>query len=578
MPNLPAIQPPSSHRTAPKGVLLPYRHGEHKWEDYLLDTQAILYAGVQRQDRSAEIQERSAAHLEFIASAMDSWGSDQAELRSEITSFAEQTSEHLDAISHKLDSLTEEVVWGFSTITQRLDYHARLLEAIGLDLKRIASILETPLATQSNELVRSGQLYFRRGLYAEALSDFTDALATRAVDPLLHLHLGQLHYSVRAEGAPFDLDVAEEHLRLSLRYAKALEHDLSNGSAVVDLAARTGAHLWLVRSGDSLVGGDAIEAGAFLRKGVSVLQRVEAPSSDTIFLASQIEALLGNAVRAMRLITHLADAERAWILRALIEPNLGSVAMSVATIPTALRSTPGPQSIRTYAMLDIGDAARGAWASLNAPLGVDQRMAPPDIPRIRQQFELGVVSATQAFDMAGREASKAIGVLTPRLHEAAAMISARRGQAQRLLMDVPKTQTVAGPLEISAALLIGAILGLIASAVLIVAFSILTPGHVESLPFGVGVREGWAFGGVLGALGCLWLEASEHSKREKQAEQDDRIRRSELATQQQIIDDCDRLHDVATQTIALARGFDSRVKDLAQQPAPSRVLADWRVT
>jgi hypothetical protein len=74
------------------------------------------------------------------------------------------------------------------------------------------------------------------------------------------------------------------------------------------------------------------------------------------------------------------------------------------------------------------------------------------------------------------------------------------------------------------------------------------------------------------------LEASEHSKREKQAEQDDRIRRSELATQQQIIDDCDRLHDVATQTIALARGFDSRVKDLAQQPAPSRVLADWRVT
>ncbi|MHB8091197.1 MAG: hypothetical protein ACYDH8_06320 [Syntrophales bacterium] len=327
---------PSSLRTTSTGLLSPYKWGKHKWEDYLLDTQTVIYQGAREQvEATNRLAEQQASHQQalldtFIQGALDAnvaW----------------------DRISSQLDDLTDQVAFGFTTLSHQLNRQTALLQSVLKELDRIATALENPLAIQANELVRSGEHLLARQLYAEAYADLTAAVAKRSVNPILHLRLAQLHYHVRDTDVPFDYERADFHIQLSIRYATRLHADLrADGDYVVDLAYRTAAHISLVRSGDLATSGSNDASRCELAKASSLLQSIPNPSPTSRFLYAQVMALLGEHEEAIVCIRSLADFRRTWIARALAEPNLGSVADPIAALQGSLVTTPGPYSQRAF--------------------------------------------------------------------------------------------------------------------------------------------------------------------------------------------------------------------------------------
>ncbi len=333
------MQRPPDFRASHEGFFSPYRYGDRKWEDYLLDTQTFIYdAGreqveaVERVGRQAmEQRDRQMVLLQdFIADAEGAW----------------------DRVSSQLDALTDELVTGFSALSYQLRYHGELLQQIVDRMGHIAKNIANPLATQANELLRSGQHLMQRGLYGEAYNDFIAAESKRSVDPMLHLCLTQLHYKVRDEGVPFDLAAAERHANLAIRYATSLRDDLKeDGSAVVDLVYRTAAHLALVKGGD-LSKSEGPKAGAVeLHRADGFLRQIDKPSPSSQFLHAQVLALLEQPNESLAKIRVLADFTRSWIPRALLEPNLETIADRVRALGADLRTTPGVHSRNVYGVI-----------------------------------------------------------------------------------------------------------------------------------------------------------------------------------------------------------------------------------
>jgi len=58
------MERPSEFRISHKGPLTPYRYGDRKWEDYLLDTQTFIHDGAQIQVKAVESLGRQMAEQE----------------------------------------------------------------------------------------------------------------------------------------------------------------------------------------------------------------------------------------------------------------------------------------------------------------------------------------------------------------------------------------------------------------------------------------------------------------------------------------------------------------------------------
>ena len=396
------MERPSTIRTTSTGLLSPYRWGARKWEDYLLDTQTLIYQGAREQVAATNrLADQQASHQ-------------QALLETFIQS-ANEANVAWDRISSQLDELTDQVTFGFTTLGHQLRRQSALLTSILSALDRIATALENPLAIQANELVRSGEHLLTRQLYAEAYADLTAAVSKRSVNPILHLRLSQLHYHVRDTGVPFDYGKAEAHILLAIRYATSLHDDLkAEGDAVVDLVHRTGAHIALVKSGDLASAGEPAASRSELAKATALLQRIPTPSPSSRFLHAQVLAVSGETAQAVACIRSLADFSRTWIVRALAEPNLEAVADQVSALKDGLAAKPGPHSERAYHSI----ASARTYGTRLGAVPVDPCV------HIGNTIVSAAATAAAEFDSGAIDASRVTASLRGRLDEAVPALAA----------------------------------------------------------------------------------------------------------------------------------------------------------
>jgi len=283
------------------------------------------------------------------------------------------------------------------SLSYQIDYNSDLLKKVIGQLDIIAKSINNPLSTQANELVRSGEHLMERGLYKEAYDDMTAAENKRPVNPLLHLHLAQLHYYVRDEGVPFDLAAAEQHVNFAIRYATSLRDDLGkDGAAVVDLVYRTAAHLALVKGGDlcQSVGQEAGEAE--LHRAEGLLLHIDQPSPSSQFLHAQVLALLGRTDESCLKVRVLADYIRSWIPRALSEPNLNGIADQVRALSKDLRANPGIHSKDVYEAVSDGREFAGQCASIASEFSSPSADLTIQINEMEHDFEAGAIDAISA--------------------------------------------------------------------------------------------------------------------------------------------------------------------------------------
>lgn len=387
---------PSSLRTTHVGFFTPYRYGEHKWEDYHLDRQMLVYEGSREQVEVVErvgrqITEQSDRQVtllqDYIASAEGAW----------------------DRVGSQLDTLTDQMVTRVSSLSHQLKRHEELLDEIIDQLGHIAQTIANPLSTQANELVRSGQHLMQRGLYREAYRDFVAAEEKRSVNPMLHYYLTRLHFEVVDDGIPLDLTAAEVHSSLSIRYATSLRGDFADGGAAVfDFVFGAAARLALVKGSNLETSGGMGAGAAELRRGDTLLRQIDEPSTDSQFLHAQILALLDRRDESVAIIRTLADFTRSWIPRALVEPNLAAVADGVRNLSKDLRQSPGVYSTMAYRAIARGRGFAKRCRSKAKKFYSAVADLAPQIDAIERDFEIGAIDA-RACESATSEAVNAAG-------------------------------------------------------------------------------------------------------------------------------------------------------------------------
>ncbi|MDP1860201.1 MAG: hypothetical protein Q8K82_16105 [Gemmatimonadaceae bacterium] len=411
------MQQPSPYRESHRLFLLPYRYGERKWEDYLLDTQALIHDGAREQVTAIARVERAVADAhsaqaillrDFIASSGEAWA----------------------RVEDQIDILTDHVVAGFSGLNHQLAYQRALLESIVERLAQIAESIGNPLATEANELVRSGQHMMERGLYREAYGDLMAAAEKRPVNPMLHLLLADLHYKVRDDGIPFDLSAAERHLQLAIRYATALRGDLGESAAgVLDIVFSTAAHLALVRGGDASASASRDAGNAELLRGIAFLRRINHPSPSSQFLNAQLLALLGRLDESSACIRVLADYSRSWIPRALLEPNLAAIADRVYALSHQLQTLPGEHSTPVYAALTSCRELAARCRTLPHEFRAASDALAAQLPTVEGDFEAGAMDAPATVRMLARTLESATSGTRAALDAVADALEAQRSAA-----------------------------------------------------------------------------------------------------------------------------------------------------
>lgn len=378
------MERPSGFRASHKVLFIPHRFGEEKWEDYILDTQTYIYDGAQSQveaidraSRKASEQSREQAQLlqDFIAHAAGAW----------------------ERVSGQLDVLTEELVFGFSCLEHWTKYNAARLDQILGQLDSIAEMVKNPLATQENELVRRGEHLLARGLYKEAYDELKAAEAKRSVNPMLHLHLAQLHYRFKEEGVPFDLVAAEKHVNLAIRYTTSLRGDLGErGYVIADLVFSTAASLARIRGSDlcKLAGQDA--GNAELCRADEFLLRIDQPSPSSQFLHAEMLALLGRPEESYDKVRELADFTRSWIPRALSAPDLSSIADRIGKLRKDLKTKPGIHSQGAYTAMSASREFALKSEAIAREFNLPSRELTEEINEIEHNFEFGAIDAACA--------------------------------------------------------------------------------------------------------------------------------------------------------------------------------------
>lgn len=391
------MERPSGFRTSHEGLLTPYRYGDRKWEDYLLDTQTHIYDAAQAQVAAIEGVGRQAAEQ----------ASEQAQL---LQDFIARAGGAWERVSTQLDTLTDQLASEFSALSYQTKYNGELLEKIVGQLGLIAKSINNPLATQANELVRSGEHLLERGLYKEAYDDLKGAEGKRPVNPMLHLHLAQLHYHVRDEGVPFDVSAAERHVNLAIRYATSLRGDLGeDGAAVVDLVYRTAAHLALVKGGDLSKSSGPAAGEAELRRADGFLLQIDQPSPSSQFLHAQVLALLGRSYESCQKVRVLADSIRSWIPRALSEPNLSSIADRVIALSEDLKANPGAYSRLVYEEVSAARELARKCSSIASEFSSPSADLTIQFKEIEHDFESGALDAISASSALTRALASAKG-------------------------------------------------------------------------------------------------------------------------------------------------------------------------
>ncbi len=176
--------------------LRPYYHGQHKWENYLVDIQEA-------------VTQESTSNRTIIRDGFAAAGAS-------ITL--------LDSIQEGIENLAEEFAWGFTLLIDTQTRQIEQLNKIVDQLVAVRKAIQSPLLTEAKELFVLGQEHLRDGLLNEALERFLAAETLNKVNFPLQLQLGKLYlYGKNKTDDVINLGKSEEHLLLAARYAGADE-------------------------------------------------------------------------------------------------------------------------------------------------------------------------------------------------------------------------------------------------------------------------------------------------------------------------------------------------------------------
>jgi hypothetical protein len=329
----------------------PYRYGEKKWDDYLLDVTYAVEEGTQRQAAQGE---------QFIEEIRRSGSKSEAAAA---------------ALSQNVNELRQDLNLGFTLMLERLDEQAQLMQGVIDELQGIHRTLKSPLLTQARELFRIGQEHLRRGLLKKALEYFLESEKKFDVDFALQLQIGKLYlYGRDREDDLIDLEAAETHLLLSAKYSTAHSQEFARWDRYFDEANLHLANVYYVRSSTARMAGNATESEQLLHKALhycSVGTRYRARSC----FCAKCEALLGKSNEAVTSLAWLIDRWRGYFPMAANDQDFRSIRSEIQGLPEKLLREPGTHS---------STAARNLAEAQNAVSKAERAVAragPNDNPR-----------------------------------------------------------------------------------------------------------------------------------------------------------------------------------------------------
>lgn len=267
----------------------PYYHGQHRWDNYLLDIQSAVEKNSNiLHEQTEELQEQT-EELRF------------------------QTQE-LGNIRANIEGMREEMEWGFMLIAERMDRQTELFSKALEKLDEIQKTLKSPLMTQAWELFELGEQRLRQGLLDKALDVYLQSEQKNEVNFLLQRRLGMLFLEgINSECNVIDFAKAEQHLLLAARYAQASEKIEPNWKYFcAEAYYRAGNAAYLM--GEQCTQVSDIEGmHRCLNRSLEYLSKALALRPDftqCLYSQAKCHALLGQESKALEIFRALSDRNR----------------------------------------------------------------------------------------------------------------------------------------------------------------------------------------------------------------------------------------------------------------------------
>ncbi len=285
----------------------PYRYGEKKWEDYVLDVRDAVQEGADKVQRAVR----------------------------------EQTTQ-LASLHSSLEEFRSDLNMGFALMVETLQEQISATQAVIEELQGIHKTLKSPLITQADELLRLGEDNLRRGLMNKALECFLRSEQLYDVNPILQFHIGLLYLEGRDDTDNLiNLREAERHLLLAAKYAKAQEAEFKNWCTVWDDAYLHAAEANYLMSSEAASLRSSTDATTCLERAAQLAER-GARGRDRFYLAAKCHCLLGNSSAAIAIIRRLSDAFHWYCSKAAADPDFRCITADLVAMHETLLSEPGP--------------------------------------------------------------------------------------------------------------------------------------------------------------------------------------------------------------------------------------------
>lgn len=411
----------------------PYRYGDNKWDDYLLDVQrAIVHS--------------SMAQVAAVHEAAD------------------QATRHLDGVRADLN-------WGFTLLHDQLESNLQELRAISERLRRIESILAAPQLTRAREAFSIGLQHLRQGLLVKALERFAEAETINDVDFLLQLNFGKLLlYGRNEDENVVNLDSAESHLTLARRYAAAARVDL--GTSVESHIAESSYHLAVtayLRSSIAASEGDLSSGTEHLQTALRWLQQIATPTPQHLYLLAQCWSLLGHSDDANQILLQLADADRSYPLLAQQNPDFAAIWEHIPGILAAARQNPGPATQQAFSRRQavLAEVALARECDVDNIVGGYLPTATQLLADIDADFEQGAFTARLyaqkcdvLIDTIRSQARKAVNEQIRRVNQQIKAVEDASADERRRVRNGPEFQSI-GAVLIGCVFVCWAVVGLL---------------------------------------------------------------------------------------------------------------------
>jgi len=319
--------------------IYPYYHGQHRWDNYLLDIQDAV-------EKNSDILR------------------EQTEEMQEQTEELRRQTEELGNIRAGIEGMREEMQLGFMLVVDRMNQQAEMFSKAVARLCAIHETLKSPLMTQANELLKLGLQWEKQGLLDEAREAYLQSEQKNEVNFLLQLSIGMLFLGgTNRQCNVIDVGQAEKHLRLAQRYARAAEKTEPNWKRFcADACYHAGTAAYVSAEQHEGVG-DLAGRQKSLEQSLDYLTealKLRPEFTACIYCQGKCYALLGRKAEALERFRVLADRNRDYS-QILQDKDLDDIRPDIQKIFQSAVDNPGLLAISTAKNLNKADAAL-AWA------------------------------------------------------------------------------------------------------------------------------------------------------------------------------------------------------------------------